>query len=114
MRKPFADLRERVMLGYGSIRKPVETAAGAHQHSAPHQAQQILARDSGGFYVARANDAEALCESRDAGFGRLLEFVIRFSFLWINYNPGQRWRGVGIKPVTGAKGVLAGEGGEPS
>lgn len=70
------------MFGYGSIREPVETASRALQHAAAHQTQEILARDAGGFHVARANYAEASCEIGDTGFGRLLQYVTRFSYLY--------------------------------
>jgi len=79
MGEPLGNLGEGVMFGYGSIREPVETAPRTLQHTTPHQAQEILARDAGAFNVAWSNHAEASCENGDTGFGRLLQYVIRFS-----------------------------------
>jgi len=68
MRKPLADLRKRMMFGHGGVCEPVETSSRALQHAAPHQTQQVFARDARRFDVARANDAEALGKGSDSGF----------------------------------------------
>jgi hypothetical protein len=57
VRKPFADLHERVMLGHCGIRKPVESAAGALEHASAHETEEILARDANGLNVARSHDS---------------------------------------------------------
>lgn len=66
------------MFGYGSIRKPVKSAARSLQHASAHQAEEILARDASGLNVTRSNYAEASCEIGDTEFGRLLQYVNRF------------------------------------
>jgi hypothetical protein len=65
-----------VVLRNWSIRQPVEAPPRSFHHAATEKTQEILSRDAGGFDVSRAQDAKPLRERRNAGFDRLLQYVI--------------------------------------